>query len=76
MVLQTLASRTQRLYFATTDSDSNGNPADGTRRVYSLNLATNQVTLLASPESVDLATAAAVGGGLRECGQPCRRRRG
>src|SRR5436190_11281865 len=65
MVLQTLASGTQRLYFATTDSDSNGNSADGTSRVYSLDLATNQVTLLASPESVDLATAAAVGGGFR-----------
>ena len=65
MVLQTLASGTQRLYFATTDSDSNGNPADGTSRVYSLNLATNQVTQLASPESVDLATGAAVGGGFR-----------
>ena len=65
LVLQTLSNGTERLYFATTDSDSNGNSADGTSRVYSLNLTTSQVTLLASPESFDLATGGAVGGGFR-----------
>jgi hypothetical protein len=65
MVLQTLADGTQRLYFATTDSDVNASGSDGTSRVYSLNLSTNQVTLFASPQSIDLSTGAAVGGGLR-----------
>jgi hypothetical protein len=55
----------QRLYFATTDSDSNGNTGDGRSRVYSLDLATNQVSLFADSNTIDLATGLAVGGGLR-----------
>ena len=65
MELQTLSDGTQLLYFTTTDSDINGSSADGTSRVYNLNLTTNEVRLFASPASIDLATGLAVLGGLR-----------
>ena len=65
MELQTLADGTQLLYFATTDSDVNASGADGTSRVYTLNLSTNEVKLFAAPQSIDLATGLPVGGGLR-----------
>jgi len=63
--LQTLADGTQLLYFNTTDSDVNATGSDGTSRVYTLNLTTNEVKLFAAPQSINLATGAAVGGGLR-----------
>ena len=63
--LQVLADGTELLYFATTDSDLNGTGADGTSRVYTLNLATNEVKLFAAPQSTDLATGLPVAGGLR-----------
>lgn len=63
--LQTLANGTQILYFNTTDSDVNASSADGNSRTYTLNLTTNEVRLFASPQSIDLATGTAVGGGLR-----------
>jgi uncharacterized protein len=63
--LQTLADGTQLLYFATTDSDVNNSGADGTSRVYTLNLSTTEVKLFAAPQSTDLATGLPVGGGLR-----------
>ena len=63
--LQTLADGTQLLYFNTTDSDVNASGADGTSRTYTINLTTNEVKIFASPQSIDLATGAAVGGGLR-----------
>jgi uncharacterized protein len=56
---------TSLLYFATTDSDTNANTADGRSRVYTLNLSTNQVGLFADSSTIDLATGVAVGGGLR-----------
>jgi len=59
------AAGTQRLYFATTDSDTNGNSADGRSRVYFLDTATNEVKLFADASTIDLATGLAVGGGLR-----------
>jgi len=65
IVLQTRADGTQLLYFATTDSDVNGSGADGTSRVYNLNLSTTEVKLFAAPQSIDLATGLPVGGGLR-----------
>ncbi|MGE5837865.1 MAG: alkaline phosphatase PhoX [Acidobacteriota bacterium] len=65
IVLQTLADGTQLLYFATTDSDVNGVGTDGTSRVYTLNLSTNEVRLFAAPQTTDLATGLPVGGGLR-----------
>jgi uncharacterized protein len=65
IVLQTLGDGTQLLYFATTDSDVNATGGDGTSRVYALNLSTTEVKLFAAPQSIDLATGNAVGGGLR-----------
>ena len=56
---------TQRLYFATTDSDTDATGSNGTSRVYFLDLATNEVKLFADSSSIDLATGLAVGGGLR-----------
>jgi secreted PhoX family phosphatase len=53
------------LYFATTDSDVNNSGADGTSRVYNLNLSTNEVRLFAAPQSTDVATGSPVGGSLR-----------
>jgi secreted PhoX family phosphatase len=55
----------QRLYFATTDSDIDGNGSTGTSRVYFLDLASNEVKLFADPTTIDLATGLAVGSGLR-----------
>ncbi|MEQ1730363.1 MAG: alkaline phosphatase PhoX [Vicinamibacterales bacterium] len=63
--LQRLGRRTQLLYFATTDSDINADGNDGTSRVYTLNLATTEVRLFASPQTTDLATGLPVGVGLR-----------
>lgn len=63
--LQTLGNGDQLLYFATTDSDDNGNTNDGRSRVYALNLTTNVVSLFADSNTLDLATGLAVGGGLR-----------
>ncbi|MGE3541392.1 MAG: alkaline phosphatase PhoX [Candidatus Tectimicrobiota bacterium] len=63
--IQTLASGTQLLYFATTDSDNNGNTTDGRSRVYTINLDTNEVNLFADSTFIDLATGLAVGGGFR-----------
>jgi secreted PhoX family phosphatase len=65
MELQTLSNGTQLLYFTTTDSDVDANGSTGTSRVYTLNLSTTEVRLFASPQSIDLATGLAVGGGLR-----------
>ncbi|HYN06194.1 MAG TPA: alkaline phosphatase PhoX [Vicinamibacterales bacterium] len=65
MELQTLADGTQLLYVTTTDSDVNNSSTDGTSRVYTINLSTNEVKLFAAPQSTDLATGQPVGGGLR-----------
>jgi hypothetical protein len=53
------------MYFATTDSDTNGSTADGRSRVYTLDLQTSEVKLFADASTIDLATGAPVGGGLR-----------
>ena len=63
--LQTLADGTELLYFNTTDSDTNASSADGNSRTYTVNLTTGEVKLFASPQSIDRATGAPVGGGLR-----------
>jgi len=63
--LQTLANGTPLLYFNTTDSDLNASGSDGTSRTYTLNLATMEVKLFASPQSIDLATGLPALGGLR-----------
>ncbi len=59
------ANGSQRIYFTTTDSDSNGNTADGRSRIYSFDVNTAEVKLFADASTIDLATGLAVGGGLR-----------
>ena len=61
--LQTVGGA-ERLYFTTTDADTNANGADGTSRVYNIDLATGNVRLFADASTIDLATGLAVGGGL------------
>jgi uncharacterized protein len=73
--LPTLADGTPLLYFATTDSVVNNSGTDGTSRVYTINLSTNEVKLFAAPQSTDLATGLPVGGGLRKRRQSRHRRR-
>ena len=63
--IQTLADGTQLLYVNTTDSDINTSGSDGTSRTYNINLSTNVVRLFAAPQTTDLATGAAAGGGFR-----------
>jgi uncharacterized protein len=63
--LQVLGNGDQLVYFATTDSDIDGNGATGTSRVYNLNLTTMEVKLFADSSSLDLATGSSVGAGLR-----------
>ncbi|MEW5770923.1 MAG: alkaline phosphatase PhoX [Pseudomonadota bacterium] len=59
--LQTLADGTEFLYFTTTDSDNDGNKANGRGRVYSMKLDTLEVKLAADNTFIDMATGAAVG---------------
>lgn len=63
--IQTRADGSQVLYFATTDSDTNADSSDGRSRVYTLDVDTGEVKLFADSSTIDLATGAAVGGGLR-----------
>jgi secreted PhoX family phosphatase len=64
--IQNVAGGGQRLYWTTTDSDINGNTADGTSRVYNLDTATGEVKLFVDPSvTIDLATGLPVGGGLK-----------
>jgi len=63
--IQTLSNGNQAMYFATTDSDNNGNSADGRGRVYTLNLTTGDVALFADSNTIDLATGLAVGSGWK-----------
>lgn len=53
------------IYFATTDSDINGNTGDGRSRVYTMNLTSNEVKLFADSSIVDLGTGVAAGGGFK-----------
>ena len=61
MEIQTLANGKQIIYFTTTDSDNDGNSANGRGRVYSLNLDSNQVKLAADNTFTDMATGLPVG---------------
>lgn len=63
--IKTLSNGDQSIFFATTDSDTNGNTTDGRSRVYNLNLNSLEVKLFADSSAIDLATGSAVGGGLR-----------
>ncbi|MBN8455899.1 alkaline phosphatase PhoX [Accumulibacter sp.] len=59
--IQQAPSGRQILYFTTTDSDSDGNSANGRGRIYSLDLASNDVRLAADSGTPDMATGLAVG---------------
>lgn len=59
--IQTLADGTQIIYFATTDSDDDGNSGNGRGRIYSLNLSSNEVKLAADNSTIDVLTGLAVG---------------
>ena len=59
--IQTVSSGKQILYFTTTDSDNDGNSANGRGRIYSLDLTSNEVKLAADGSSRDMATGLAVG---------------
>lgn len=61
MEIKTLADGTQQIYFTTTDSDDDGNPANGRGRIYSVDLAKTKVQMAASNATIDKATGAAVG---------------
>lgn len=63
--IQTTSNGDEVMYFATTDSDTNANTADGRGRVYVTNLTTNTVSLFADSNTIDLATGLPVGGGFR-----------
>jgi sugar lactone lactonase YvrE len=59
------ANGSQRVYFTTTDSDTNANTGDGRSRIYSFDINTAEVKLFADASTIDLATGLSVGGGLR-----------
>jgi secreted PhoX family phosphatase len=63
--VKTLANGHQVMFFATTDSDTNANTADGRSRVYFADLTSNEVMLFADSSTIDLATGLAAGGGFR-----------
>jgi len=60
--IQNLPNGDQLLYFATTDSDNNGNTADGRSRVYTTNLTTGVTSLFADANTIDSETGLPVGG--------------
>ncbi|MBS1138562.1 MAG: phosphatase [Proteobacteria bacterium] len=59
--IKTLANGQQVIYFTTTDSDNDGNSANGRGRVYVLNLGSGAVQLAADNTTKDMATNLAVG---------------
>lgn len=63
--IQNTAGGGQRLYFTTTDSDTNANTTDGRSRVYHIDLGSNAVSLFADSGTLDLATNTAASGGFR-----------
>ncbi|WFP50285.1 DUF839 domain-containing protein [Methylomonas sp. EFPC3] len=62
MEIQNLDNGNQFLYFTTTDSDNDGNTANGRSRVYSIDLGTSEVKLFADSNTIDMATGLAAGG--------------
>ncbi|MBU1364627.1 MAG: DUF839 domain-containing protein [Gammaproteobacteria bacterium] len=65
MEVKTLADGHEAIFFATTDSDINGDTNDGRSRVYLFDTVSSEVKLFADSSTIDLATGLAVGGGLR-----------
>ena len=63
--IKTLANGNQILYFTTTDSDNDGNSANGRGRVYSFNLSTSEVKLFADSNTLNLATGLAAGSAFK-----------
>lgn len=63
--IQTLSNGDQFLFFATTDSDDNGDSTDGRGRVYSLNLTSLEVKLFADNHTIDAATGLPAGSAFR-----------
>ena len=59
--IQDLPNGDQLLYVPTTDSDNNGDSADGRSRVYTINLTTGVTTLFADAGTFDSATGLPVG---------------
>lgn len=59
--IKTLANGQQVIYFTTTDSDNDGNSANGRGRVYVLNLSTGAIQLAADNSTIDMATKLAAG---------------
>lgn len=62
--LQSFADGTQRLYFTTTDSDSNATGGDGSSRTYFLDIGSGEVRLFADASTRLAGGQAAVGGAL------------
>lgn len=65
MELLNLANGNKALIFATTAGDNDSNAATGTGHVYLNNLTTNQLSLFADSNTIDLATGLAVGAGFQ-----------
>ncbi len=62
--IQTVGGQ-QRLYFTTTDADTDSDGNTGTSRVYNLDVGTGELKLFADAGTIDLATGLPVGAGLR-----------
>lgn len=65
MELLSLANGNEALIFATTAGDNDGNSNNGNGHVYLQNLTTNQLSLFADANTIDLATGLAVGAGFK-----------
>ncbi|MDX1914958.1 MAG: DUF839 domain-containing protein [Methylophilus sp.] len=63
--LLTLANGNEALIFAATAGDNDNNSANGNSHVYLQNLVTNELSLFADSNTIDLATGLAVGAGLK-----------
>jgi len=63
--IQNLADGNQFLYFTTTDSDNDGNTANGRGRVYSYNVSSSEVKLFADSNTIDAATGLAAGSAFK-----------
>jgi len=63
--IQNLADGNQFLYFTTTDSDNDGNTANGRGRVYSYNVGSSEVKLFADSNTIDAATGLAAGSAFK-----------
>ena len=65
MELLNLANGNEALIFASTAGDNDNNSSNGNSHVYIQNLVTNELSLFADSNTIDLATGSAVGAGLK-----------